>query len=200
MHDAEAATVDGGKKKSYLVTLMEEEIAISTTEDSSEDIEDNAKQGADLSKEDSLRYVVEDNLIKGPNIIPSTEEEKHLWRPWKRTLIIKLLGKRIGFGFLKKKIDAIWANKGITQLIDLGNEYFMAKFSAMEDYEFALTGGPWMVLCLGCQQQVETTNHLFFDCGCYSKVWMACFKWFDFSTVIQKSCQPQFIICRIAKL
>lgn len=31
------------------------------------------------------------------------------------------------------------------QLIDLGNEFFLAKFSASEDYELVLTGGPWMV-------------------------------------------------------
>lgn len=54
-------------------------------------------------------------------------------------------GQKIDFGFLKNKIDAIWANSGSVQLIDLGNEDFLAKFSASEDYEFALTGEPWMI-------------------------------------------------------
>lgn len=85
---------------------------------------------------------MEDNLVKGPNIIPSRAEERRLRWPWKKTLIIKILGKRISFGFLKKKIDSIWVNVGTVQLFDLGNEFFLAKFSALEDYEFELTRGP----------------------------------------------------------
>lgn len=34
---------------------------------------------------------------------------------------------------------------GIVQLIDLGNDFFLAKFGTQEDYEFALTGGSWMI-------------------------------------------------------
>lgn len=145
MQGEKAAGVEGGKKKSYLVTLMGEEIVISATDESLKDGEDEVMQGGASVKEDIPRYVIEPDPFKGPNVIPSREEERRLGRPWKKTLIIKLLGKKIGFAFLKKKIDAIWVNNGHVQLIDLGNEFFLARFSAIEDYEFALTGGPWVV-------------------------------------------------------
>lgn len=136
---------EGGKKKSYLVSLMGEEIVISSNEGSSDDSEDDRANGEAVDMDDGPRYVEEDDPVKGLNVIPSKKEEKRLRRPWKKTLIIKLLGKKIGFGFLKKKIDAIWANAGTVQLIDLGNEFFLARLSTLEDFEFALTGGPWMI-------------------------------------------------------
>lgn len=95
--------------------------------------------------------------------------KKEEYMPWKKTLIIELLGKKIGFGFFKKKLDAIWARQGMVQLIDLGNDYFLAKFSADEDYEFVLTGGPWMVFdhyltvkqwYVGFNPQLEGIHHI----------------------------------------
>lgn len=65
------------------------------------------------------------------------------------------------FWFLEKKnIDAMWANNGTIQLIDLANKYFLSKFNVDEDYEFALTGGPWMVFdhYLTVRQQQEEFN------------------------------------------
>lgn len=104
MQGEEVAVVEEGKRKSYLVTLMGEEIVISSTDESSDEGEDEAMQGVDSAKDDGPRYVIEHDSIKGPNVILSREEEKRLRRPWKRTLIIKLLRKRIDFGFLKKRL------------------------------------------------------------------------------------------------
>lgn len=113
MQEEAATAAKEGKKMSYLVSLMGEEIVISATDESSDESEYENMQGEAAAKEDGPRYIVEEDPIKGPNIIPSREEEKRLRRPWKKTLIIKLLGKKIGYGFLKRKIDAMWANNGI---------------------------------------------------------------------------------------
>ena len=60
-------------------------------------------------------------------------------------LIIKLLGRRIGFKALESKLYQLWARDGIFEIIDLTHDYYMVKFSSYEDYEFAITGGPWLI-------------------------------------------------------
>ncbi|KAJ1424808.1 hypothetical protein SESBI_11520 [Sesbania bispinosa] len=47
--------------------------------------------------------------------------------PWKTTLIVKLLGKKIGFRFMSKRIQQLWANKD------------------PDDYKHALYEGPWLI-------------------------------------------------------
>lgn len=131
MHDAAKSDEIKEKKKFYLVSWMGEEIVISSNTEVSDESDEEVGSGDKAEMDDGSRYVVEDDdPIKGPNIIPSRQEEKCLRKPLRRTLIIKLLGKKIGFGFLKKKIDAIRANNGHVQLIDQGNEFFLARFNS----------------------------------------------------------------------
>lgn len=107
MHQPETVQDKGPKMKSYLIfSLMGDEITIEDSEAISESEDDPMKENIE-SKEDGPRYIIEDDPILGPNIIPSKEEEKRLRRPWRRSLIIKLLGRRIGFNFMRKKIEAI---------------------------------------------------------------------------------------------
>ncbi|XP_061354075.1 uncharacterized protein LOC133298752 [Gastrolobium bilobum] len=65
---------------------------------------------------------------------------------WKNALIVKLLGKRIGVGFMKRRLDALWAKAGSITVADLGNEFFSVRFSSLEDLNLAITGGPWVIL------------------------------------------------------
>ncbi|XP_028051868.1 uncharacterized protein LOC114256416 [Camellia sinensis] len=51
-------------------------------------------------------------------------------KPWKNTLIIRLLGKTIG---------------GLNA-IDLGSNYFLFKFFEKSDYTTVFTGGPWVIM------------------------------------------------------
>lgn len=39
----------------------------------------------------------------------------------------------------------MWVKKGVIQIIDLGNEFFLVNFSNEDDYRFALTEGPWLI-------------------------------------------------------
>lgn len=77
--------------------------------------------------------------------IPKIERER-MARPLDNTLIIKLLGINIGFNFLEKKIKELWAPKGEIEIIDLPCDYFFVKFTHVDDYNFALYGGPWIIL------------------------------------------------------
>ncbi|XP_061354018.1 uncharacterized protein LOC133298705 [Gastrolobium bilobum] len=67
-------------------------------------------------------------------------------KPWEKALIVKLLGKKIGVEFMKKKINVLWARKGKINVTDIGNDFFVVQFSEKDDLNFALNGGPWIVL------------------------------------------------------
>ena len=53
------------------------------------------------------------------------EENKELCRPWKSSLIIKLLGKRLGMKFLKLRIQKMWVLRGSFEFLDMENDYYL---------------------------------------------------------------------------
>ncbi|XP_061351928.1 uncharacterized protein LOC133296898 [Gastrolobium bilobum] len=67
-------------------------------------------------------------------------------KPWVNALIVKLLGKKIGVGFMKKKLEGFWAKSSVITVADLGNEYFSVKFTRLEYLNLAIMGGPWIIL------------------------------------------------------
>lgn len=60
-------------------------------------------------------------------------------------LIVKLVGGFYSYRFMYARLAQKWAPKKDWQLIDLENNYFLARFKSDEDKNFALTGGPWMI-------------------------------------------------------
>ncbi|KAL7225873.1 hypothetical protein ACSBR1_021097 [Camellia fascicularis] len=67
-------------------------------------------------------------------------------RPWKDCLIIKLLGKRVGYRLLMAKIRKLWDLQGDFEAIDLDSGFFLIKFQMKEDCAYGYTRGPWIVL------------------------------------------------------
>ncbi|KAI9125955.1 hypothetical protein K1719_003373 [Acacia pycnantha] len=72
-------------------------------------------------------------------------EKERLMKPFRRTLIVKLMGRQLSYGFMAKKLCQIWARKGNIDVFDLENEYYLVNFQQKEDYMEALTGGPWVI-------------------------------------------------------
>ncbi|KAK9017890.1 hypothetical protein V6N11_000890 [Hibiscus sabdariffa] len=62
-----------------------------------------------------------------------------------QTLVIKLLGRRIGYTTLRTKIYELWKPKQAIRLMDIENDYFLVSFHARSDYLQALAGGPWTI-------------------------------------------------------
>ncbi|KAL4319188.1 hypothetical protein GQ457_18G002400 [Hibiscus cannabinus] len=62
-------------------------------------------------------------------------------------IIVRLLGKVIGYGALLNRLHALWCPTGEIQLIDLDNEYYLVRFADTSDYTRALTDGPWIIYC-----------------------------------------------------
>ncbi|KAG5225528.1 receptor protein [Salix suchowensis] len=65
--------------------------------------------------------------------------------PWKQTLIIKLMGRKVGYMFFMQRLKNMWKLRGDFTLTDLGNDFYLAKFANTEDREHVLFGRPWMV-------------------------------------------------------
>lgn len=80
-----------------------------------------------------------------PNIRLSRAEKQCIRRPWIKTLILKILGKRVGLKFLERRVTQLWNPKRTVTLADLGNDYYLPQFSNKEDNDKALLEGPWMV-------------------------------------------------------
>ncbi|CAN1259077.1 hypothetical protein LINPERPRIM_LOCUS10068 [Linum perenne] len=76
----------------------------------------------------------------------SKEFKDKLCQPWTNTLVVRLLGKRIGYSYLCHRLRSMWRPNNPIHIIDLDKGCFMVKFGAEQDYFKALTGGPWMIL------------------------------------------------------
>ncbi|KAH1106426.1 hypothetical protein J1N35_010194 [Gossypium stocksii] len=57
------------------------------------------------------------------------------------TLVIKLLGRNIGYVVLYNRISILWKPSKPFHIMDIGNDYFFVKFQSNEDFDRALTQG-----------------------------------------------------------
>lgn len=64
---------------------------------------------------------------------------------WSNALIIKVIGKSIGYQFLTSRINNLWKPSGRLDCVDLGKDFFLVRFSLKVDYERVLREGPWFV-------------------------------------------------------
>ncbi|XP_019172106.1 PREDICTED: uncharacterized protein LOC109167539 [Ipomoea nil] len=80
-------------------------------------------------------------------VIPITEEEKErIRRPWRKSLICKVLGRKVSYFYLLQRLQRMWKPESVFELIALDQDYFIAKFESLRDYEFAKYEGPWVIL------------------------------------------------------
>ncbi|XVE96848.1 hypothetical protein REPUB_Repub02eG0258600 [Reevesia pubescens] len=80
-----------------------------------------------------------------PSLPISADEHEDLCAPWRKTLIIKVLGKSVGFNFLWNRLRQIWRLEEDFSLVDLGNDFFLVRVHNPDDYNFIFSEGPWIV-------------------------------------------------------
>ena len=73
------------------------------------------------------------------------ELKNQLADPRKTSVIIKLMGRPIGYRALQTRLAGIWCPTGTTHLIDLGYGFFIMHFNVLKDYQHGLMDGPWFV-------------------------------------------------------
>ncbi|KAL4271801.1 hypothetical protein GQ457_13G020760 [Hibiscus cannabinus] len=96
-----------------------------------------------------LSVTDEDVLLGGDNVLPeirfSDKVHDAIDEKLAKSVIIRLLGKSIGYRALLNIIQSLWNPMGEVQLIDLDNDYFLVRFAKEEEYVHVLTGGPWVI-------------------------------------------------------
>ncbi|XP_038687586.1 uncharacterized protein LOC119986972 [Tripterygium wilfordii] len=100
----------------------------------------------DSVSDDEEEAMEEEEETDCPVIRVSKKEKRRLRSPWRQTLIIKILGRSIGYNFLLRKINNLWRPKAFMELVAIGNDYFLVKFASKDDYDYAKFEGPWMIM------------------------------------------------------
>ncbi|GLU08867.1 hypothetical protein SLE2022_257510 [Rubroshorea leprosula] len=104
---------------------------------------------ADSNVQNPMQTTVDLGLGIPKKPIPKAFIPKEIWQklcvPWRNSLIIKLLGKRIHYHLLCSRLSRVWQTKGGFEVIDIGNGYYVAKFSSPETCSRILTGGPYKI-------------------------------------------------------
>ncbi|KAL4319974.1 hypothetical protein GQ457_18G005190 [Hibiscus cannabinus] len=62
-----------------------------------------------------------------------------------QTIVVKLLGHRIGYETLRNKMYELWKPEQPFKLMDIENDYFMVTFHSHLDFLHVLTDDPWLV-------------------------------------------------------
>ena len=73
------------------------------------------------------------------------ELKNQLAGPWKTSVILKVMGRPLGYRALQTRLAGIWRPTGTMHLIDIGYGYFIMRFDVIKDYHHALMDGPWFV-------------------------------------------------------
>lgn len=72
---------------------------------------------------------------------------EQLIKPKQATVVVKLLGRMIGYKALTSRLETLWPNIGVFfYIIDLDNGYYLVRFCSENAAEFVLTQGPWVIL------------------------------------------------------
>ncbi|KAL4369394.1 hypothetical protein GQ457_05G014800 [Hibiscus cannabinus] len=80
-----------------------------------------------------------------PTIRFSTRVHDQVDLAIRNVVIVRLLGRNIGYQTLLNRIHVLWKPSGELQLIDLENNYFLVRVEDPRDYEKILTEGPWTI-------------------------------------------------------
>ncbi|CAN1152853.1 hypothetical protein LINPERHAP2_LOCUS19015 [Linum perenne] len=87
----------------------------------------------------------ESGTLRCPQIRFSEEEVKQFYKPWSKALVVRVLEKSFGYLGLRRRLEYLWAKGGRIQVSDLSNDYFLVRFSDVDDYHRAAFQGPWKI-------------------------------------------------------
>ncbi|CAN1821686.1 hypothetical protein LINPERHAP1_LOCUS29622 [Linum perenne] len=73
----------------------------------------------------------------------SEEEITKFYKPWSKTLVVRVLEKSFAYPALKCRLESLWVKIGHVQVSDLSNEFFLVQFSSVNDYHRAAFAAPW---------------------------------------------------------
>lgn len=121
----------------------EEEDKDDYIDNSGTDVDDEVDdvEGDDEDMDDSVQ---QDPLC--PVIKVTKQELKEACKPWRKAIIVKLLGKKLGLSLLRLRLERLWQPMGEMEVIELDHEFYIIRFSNMADYAHVFNGGPWVIM------------------------------------------------------
>lgn len=95
---------------------------------------------------EDANYEDQPEMIDGIPVIRITKEEHmRLCKPWRKGLIIKLLGKNLPRKMFEYQVRKLWRLKEPIKMANLGNHFYVVRMFNDEDYEKFIFGGPWLL-------------------------------------------------------
>ncbi|KAK8493321.1 hypothetical protein V6N12_000534, partial [Hibiscus sabdariffa] len=101
--------------------------------------------------EGDVTHSMVDGLI---SIVFSKQVQALAVKNFDLTMVVKLLGRRIGYNTLHSRLLDIWKPTEAFRLMDIENDYFLVTFKSRSDYSNAISGGPWMIPVLLLQSLI----------------------------------------------
>ncbi|KAJ1393609.1 hypothetical protein SESBI_34793 [Sesbania bispinosa] len=101
---------------------------------------------ADPDEMDEENRLAEGLELLCPTVKLSKEDKKGVRFPWKRVVIVKLLGKRVSLRFMQGRLMKMWQPQRRMEVIYLDNDYFVIRFADWGDLNKVLEGGPWVIM------------------------------------------------------
>ena len=68
------------------------------------------------------------NRVGWVNVRLSKETKRRIRGPWSKAIIVKLVGRSVGFAYLKSKLSQIWRPLARMDCVDLGYGFFLVRF------------------------------------------------------------------------
>jgi hypothetical protein len=109
--------------------------------------QDDATDAGDMEDEDPrLNQENTEESLFIPIAKVTKEEIREACNPWKRAIVVKLLGKRLSLNIMRTRLMKMWAPTGEMEIIDLENDYFLIRLEDRADVTRVFEGGPWLIM------------------------------------------------------
>lgn len=106
------------------------------------DVEGSDGEDGDVL-DDGVAEEVEDSSLFSMRMF--RHEKMEARKPWRTSLIIKLVKRKIGHQYILKRLQATWRLQSTISIIDLHNDFFIIRLKSKEDYNTAFHNGSWLV-------------------------------------------------------
>jgi hypothetical protein len=103
------------------------------------------KERVDLIQQGLMKVTLEDGNRLLPKVTMDDKLIQDLCSPWKEALVVKLLGKNVGYNLMKDRLKKLWRLTGGLEIMDVDNGFYMVKCELLADRENIVSEGPWML-------------------------------------------------------
>ncbi|KAK2353453.1 zinc ion binding / nucleic acid binding protein [Trifolium repens] len=104
-----------------------------------------SREKVDLIAQKLVRIEHEDGNRLLPKVYLDDNVFKGMCSSWTDAIVVKLLGKTLGYRTMKDRLQKIWKPTGGFEMRDVDNGFYTVKFDLAADKEKVVSDGPWMI-------------------------------------------------------